>query len=134
MIFGYFHIDKVESYFILLSQLTLKSAFSVMGMSVLRYAVFTIQFFCLFIWLGSQLPTEVLLLGIAWIFLIKTILPGLSILGDLVKRELSAILFFSFFTSDLSIVFIASFVIWLINIALPALVGVGFVKEHKEAL
>lgn len=130
----YNHRKKLERYLTLLATLNLKSALQIIGISTLRYAVFTLQFYCLFVWLGSRLPNEVLLLGIAWIFLIKTILPGLSVLGDLVKRELSAVLFFSFFTEELTMVLVASFVIWLVNITIPAILGIGFVKTYKEAL
>lgn len=132
-IFMYLFKSKVKEYLLLVREMNLWSALNIFSISVGRYLVFVLQFYLIFWWLGSELSFFTHLLGIAWIFLIKTLLPSLSVLGDLAKREVSAVMFFSFFTSELSVVLVASFVVWVINIALPALVGVYFVSDLKKS-
>ncbi|MEO9802348.1 MAG: lysylphosphatidylglycerol synthase domain-containing protein [Reichenbachiella sp.] len=124
--------EKIKGYVLLVGSVSPLSFFHIFGSAFLRYGVFTLQFLCVFWWLGSELPMAVLILGIGWIFLIKTVVPNMSVLGDLVKRELSAALFFSFFTDDLGAVMLASFVVWIVNIVMPAVAGLGFVSEMKK--
>ncbi len=130
----YIFRDQIRQYITLLISLDVKSIIVIGGISVGRYFVFVVQFYLIFWALGIQLPLLTILYGIFWIFLVKTLIPNLSVLGDLVKRELSATLFFSFFISDLSVVIVASFMVWMINIVLPALIGVLFVSDLKKAL
>lgn len=124
---------RIRQYLLLFASINLKFIFAIAGLSFGRYFVFVLQF-CLIFWaLGIQLPLSTILHGVFWVFLIKTLIPNLSVLGDLVKRELSATLFFSFFISDLSVVIMASFLVWVINIVLPALLGVLFVSDLKKS-
>jgi len=129
----YFFRNHIQKYLALFSLLDYKSIFRIGSLSFVRYSVFTIQFYLIFWALGSQLSLSITLLGVAWIFLFKTLIPNMSVLGDLMKREVSATLFFSFFISDLSVVIMASFLVWMINIVLPALVGVLFVSDLKKS-
>lgn len=124
---------KIKQYLTLLYSLSFKSAISTACLSFARYFIFVVQFYLIFWALDSQLPVSIIVLGIAWVFLFKTVIPNLSVLGDLVKREVSATLFFSFFVSDLSVVIMASFLVWVINIVLPALIGIMFVSDLKKS-
>lgn len=133
LLFGKAYKNKIKGYVQLIDSINMLSLSKIVGAAFLRYAVFTFQFLCIFWWLGVELPIQALILGIAWIFLIKTVVPNLSVLGDLMKRELSTVLFFSYFLEDLSAVMMTSFVVWVINIVVPAVVGLGFVSEIKKA-
>lgn len=117
----------------LITTITLNSFLTIFGASFLRYTVFSIQFLGVLLWLQSDMSIPILLLGISWIFFIKTIIPNVSVLGDLVSREVSAVLFFSLVTPDVGPVIVASFVVWLINIVWPALIGIIFVQEIKRS-
>ncbi|MEP2275004.1 MAG: lysylphosphatidylglycerol synthase domain-containing protein [Reichenbachiella sp.] len=129
----YFYRNGLKKYLFLLSQLNTSSILKLFLMSTGRYVVFVFQFYFVFWALGCDLDIITMLFGIAWIFLIKTLLPDLSVLGDLVKREISATLFFSFFVTDLSVVLLASFLVWLINIVFPAILGLFFVSDLKKS-
>lgn len=100
--------------------------------SFVRYAVFTLQFLLIFLALDASLDLGVLSLGVCWIFLMKSIVPGLTLLGDIANRELSAWMFFSVVGFDLELVAFASLSIWLINIVLPAVFGLFFVSSVKR--
>ncbi|MEO9964445.1 MAG: lysylphosphatidylglycerol synthase domain-containing protein [Reichenbachiella sp.] len=123
---------KLMAYLVLLKGLTLNIALYVASISFARFTVFALQFYFVFLSFGSESPAIVLWLGIGWIFFVKTIFPTLSILGDLVKRELSAILFFSFFAADMGIVIVASFTLWIINILVPSALGIFFIGDIKK--
>lgn len=129
----YIYRKSIWQYLKLFQSLDLKSISVITMLSFARYFVFVVQFYLIFWAFGSQLPVHTVLLGIAWIFLIKTMVPNMSVLGDLMKRELSATLFFSFFISDLSVVLLASFLVWVINIVLPAVLGLFFVSDIKKS-
>ncbi|MGL1885978.1 MAG: flippase-like domain-containing protein [Reichenbachiella sp.] len=103
-------------------------------LSIVRYLVFTSQFYLVFLACGVEGEIWVLLSGIFWIFFIKTIVPNLTVLGDLAKREVSAMLFFSVFMIDIELVAISNLVIWLINMVLPAIIGVLFIPNLTQAV
>jgi hypothetical protein len=101
------------------------------GISFLRYAVFTIQFVIAMMIFRVDAPAEILLLGIMWIFLAKSIVPSFSFLSDLGIREISAIIFFEALNVPIGPVVIASLFIWLLNIALPAIIGLLAIQRAK---
>jgi hypothetical protein len=99
--------------------------------SALRYAVFTTQFVLLLKAMdiaGSQIG---LLSGVTATFLVKSLLPSFNFLSDIGVRELSAMHFFSLLGQDEIRVLTASLCLWLINIAVPALVGLLFVFQFR---
>lgn len=95
----------------------------VWGLAILRYAVFTMQFL-LALWLcGVEAPVQILLAGIAWIFLIKSVVPGIQALQSLGVRELSALIFFEGISPQLTAIVWAGLLLWGINILVPATGG-----------
>ncbi len=115
-----------------LRQLGFKEILGVMSLAFFRYFVFSAQFYFILIWAGVELDVNILMMGVFWIFFVKTIIPDFTIFGDLMKRELSAITFFSLFLPSMELVFLANFWIWTINIILPALSGIVFVRDLKN--
>lgn len=100
-------------------------------LSILRYFTFSIQFLLVFIIFEVNLPIHILLMGIFWIFLIKTLTPSLSIITDLAIRELSAVFYFSFWSIDQTEIALATLLIWFVNIIIPAVFGVFFIPNLK---
>ncbi|SHJ69211.1 Lysylphosphatidylglycerol synthase TM region [Reichenbachiella agariperforans] len=107
---------------------------TILLLSFLRYAVFSVQFCLVFYGLEIGLDFQVVLLGVFWVFLVKTVIPNMTILGDLMKREISAVLFFSLFTSDLMLISVGSAVVWLINIVIPSVLGLAYVSRFRPRL
>jgi hypothetical protein len=99
--------------------------------SFLRYLVFILQFSLLFYLVDFPLQWSLILAGITWIFLIKSVLPAFNFFSDLGLREFSAVVFFSAFDVPLSIVVAASLMLWIVNILLPAIFGLFFLKDVK---
>ena len=100
-------------------------------LSILRYAVFTTQFLIAFYIFKIDLPEHILLVGISWIFLIKTIAPSLSIFTDLAIREASALFYFGIWNVSNAEVTAVTLLIWVVNIIIPAIIGVLFIPNLK---
>ncbi len=98
-------------------------------LSVLRYAVFTLQFYLLLDYFLSALPMTILLAGVGWIFLFRSLIP--SLFGNLGIREASALVFFNSYPVATSDVLTAALLIWSINSVLPALVGLYFIARIR---
>lgn len=89
--------------------------------SVLRYAVFTLQFYLLLEFFLPSLSPQILLLGIGWIFLFRSFIP--SLFGKFGVREASAIVFFQPYVMDTDMVVIPCLLIWAINTLIPSALG-----------
>jgi uncharacterized membrane protein YbhN (UPF0104 family) len=99
-----------------------------LALSLLRNGVFSIQYFLLLLAFGYEGP---ILLGFSliWIvFLIKSIIPSLS-LAELGIRESVALTVMGGFGIPVVTIIAATFLLYLYNIALPAIAGIFFVSR-----
>lgn len=124
-------LQKFLPYLEIMSQYRAPELTRVLVYALLRYGIFTGQFMAALAILEVNLPLGVLLNGIVIIFLVKSVIPTLSAFGDLGLREFSALVFFKHFTIATEKVIAASLLLWLINILLPALVGLYFIFKIK---
>ena len=93
----------------------------VLGLSVCRYLIFSFQFFCMLAHFNPSLAYMTIILGIGWIFLIRSVLP--SLLGGVGIREASALSFFYPYEAEAAMILMPCMLIWLINTVLPSLLG-----------
>jgi hypothetical protein len=108
--------------------------FRVLLMSLFRYIIFSTQFFFFLKAFGVPITLSEAILVIPVIYLITTSIPTIA-LSELGVRGSVSVFFIGVFmrghslgVGDLELrVFAASTAIWLINIALPALIGTAFV-------
>ncbi len=115
--------------------LSKKQWFRLIGIGMIRHFVFILQFALLFYWADVQLPFSDTLAVINSIFLAKTIIPALNFVSDLGIRELSAIYFMRHYEVDINQVITATFSLWLINIAIPVLIGsIWILFTRKNAI
>jgi uncharacterized membrane protein YbhN (UPF0104 family) len=91
-------------------------------LSLLRYGVFSMQFYLLLWALGIQLSVAQALAAIPLTFFATTVIPTFA-LSEIGIRGSVSVVFIGFFSPDSLGILIASFALWIINIALPALVG-----------
>lgn len=92
-------------------------------LALLRYGVFALQFFIALRLCGVGEPAGVLMAGITWVFLIKSVVPGIQALQSLGIRELSALIFFEGISPQLTAIIWAGLLLWGINILVPATGG-----------
>lgn len=94
----------------------------ILGWSALRYAIYSTQYLLLLQFFGIKTGVIAGFSGIATIFLLQTIIPLPAIAGLLVRGNLALFIWSGFGASEVNIL-AATFVLWIINLILPALVG-----------
>jgi uncharacterized membrane protein YbhN (UPF0104 family) len=95
---------------------------TVLMFSLLRYVVFTLQFWLVLQAFGVPVNLETGVMLIAIVYLILAIIPSI-VLGNLGVRESAVILVIGTVTNAHETLIAASLGIWAINIILPALIG-----------
>jgi len=109
------HLHLIDDYsFIILSK--------AMGIAVCRYMVYTLQFALLLHAFEPAVSIGVLFLGISAIFLFQTLIPLPPIADVLARTNIGLIFWAGTGMSELSIS-LASLMVWLINLLIPAIVG-----------
>ncbi len=94
-----------------------------LSLSVIRFTVFSLQYFLLFQLFDVNVSVLQSWMGISVMFLVMAIIPTIALFTDLgLKNELSIQLMGLFTTNHLG-VSLTSFSIWLINLVFPALIG-----------
>ena len=123
--------QKLKPYMHIITEFSTKELINVLWYSMVRYLVFSLQFFLI---LDLFLPETGRMLkfgGITWIFLAKSILPTFNFLSDLGVREISAVYFFEHFHRPPEPVVAASLMIWLVNILVPTVFSLPLVLYLK---
>lgn len=123
--------EYLKKYLGVLENYTLSELKALFFIASCRYCVFSLQFLLMFKVFQINLPISVLLVGVGIIFLTKTLISVLNALGDLSIRELTSIYYFSFFGANIATISSATFMIWLVNVLLPMLVGSIFILQLK---
>ncbi len=106
-----------------------------LGISALRYFVYCTQFYLLILALGHSLPYPGGLMLISLIYLLMTLIPTIAISELGIRGSVAVAVFTTFSSNDATqtgmVVFAASSMLWLINLALPALMGVLSVNRLR---
>ena len=93
-----------------------------LALTLLRYAVYVIQYLFILNFFSVDTSTINLIIGITTIFLIQSTVPLPAVLGFLARAEL-AILIWSIFDVNVMIALSATICLWVINLLLPAFIG-----------
>lgn len=101
---------------------------SVLFYSLLRYATYTTQYFLILQFFGIEVPILAAFAGIATIFLLQTSIPLPPIMGLLARGEF-ALFIWGFFSTNEIDVLAATFSLFVINLTLPALLGLLFIVQ-----
>ncbi len=122
--------QKWYAMFHVLSEYSSKELLRVFALAMLRYLIFVIQFYLLIKMYGGDskfLPSFIM---IAMTYLVITIVPSITLI-ELGIRGAAATYFFSKITLDILPVLNAVFSLWIINLAIPALVGALFMLNFR---
>ncbi|HEY0029612.1 MAG TPA: lysylphosphatidylglycerol synthase domain-containing protein [Bacteroidia bacterium] len=99
-------------------------------LSLIRYMVFSLQYYLVLRLFGINAGPVILFSLIALTFFATSAIPTFA-LTEIAVRAGTAVYFFSTINSDLSAIIASSLFLWIINIALPALMGSAFVWKLK---
>lgn len=120
--------NRFSRYYSILKHYSLSKINFVLLLSFTRYCIFSTQYYLLLNYFGIKDHPIILAGGIAFIFLAKSVLPTMFDLG---VRELSAITYFSIFSYPKESVLYASLTLWLVNIVVPALIGMFLIFKIR---
>jgi hypothetical protein len=123
-------LNKYEKYNSVFSFYSAEELAKVLLFSVARYAVFTTQFFILLHVFGVVINyTDALVLIMTMLFVISVI-PTIAI-TEIGVRGSVALFLFGLISSNTVGILSATFVMWIINLLLPALIGTAFIFTLK---
>jgi len=94
----------------------------VLFLALSRYLIYSFQFICILLFLGINASFAELFICIGLIYLIQSTLPVPPIIGLITRSEI-AILVFATLNYNSWLIVIATSIIWIINLILPALLG-----------
>ena len=130
IVFNRLKYFREKEFFKALSEFSYNELFNLLILSFVRYIIFLVQFWLLLKAFGIVLVSleEILLIPIC--FMIASFIPTILV-SEIGVRGSVALLVFGVI-SDMNIAIVsASFLLWVINIALPALIGLFNLKEIK---
>ena len=108
---------------------SLKQVTTIQSISLIRYCIFITQYACILYAFGSSLPLLHIVSAVACIFLVGSIIPLPAIVDVGFKISL-AILFLGTTLDNEKAATAASTTIWIMNIAIPSLIGTIFVISN----
>jgi len=123
-------LKKFEKYSGVFSFYSFEELLKVLGYSVARYAVFTTQFFILLQLFDVQiLYADAIILIMSMLFVISVI-PTIAI-TEIGVRGSVALFLFGLVSANTVGILSATFVLWVINLLIPSLIGVVFIFTLK---
>lgn len=102
----------------------------VLLISMLRYVVFSFQFVVLLKLFNVEINYINALVGISQVYFLMAIIPTFA-LGELGVRGSLSLWILGVYTTAVSGIIAASIFLWILNLALPALVGVYFLSKLR---
>lgn len=113
------------------SQLSLRTRSHLLGISSIRYFIYSLQYVLLVLFFGVTGQWEVAVLGVATIFFLQSNLPLPPAFSVFARGEI-AILLWSVFTTNSLGILAATFLLWIINLILPAIAGMFVLSRVKN--
>jgi uncharacterized membrane protein YbhN (UPF0104 family) len=115
-------LKKAEKYIHVLMRYGSKDLMKILLLSLLRYTVFTYQYYLLLVLLGVQVPFYNGIIAISLSFLVMTLIPTFT-LSEIGIRGSVCTYFIGFLSGNVIGILTASFTLWIINLVVPALLG-----------
>lgn len=122
------YYQKLSSF---LGELTLNLHRSILSISLIRYLIFSHQYYFLLLSFGVDIGYNTTMAGIFCTYLLASIIPVLSLFDFVIKGSV-AIVIFSLFEIDSVTMLSSSALMWIFNFALPAIIGSYFVLTLKS--
>jgi uncharacterized membrane protein YbhN (UPF0104 family) len=122
---------KIKEYLNVIGRYTPAELAISTGYGLLRYLVFLSQFVLALSLFDFPVSIFELAACVTLIFLAKTLIPAINVLGDLGLREFTALLVFAPFGLPAEQVIAATFLIWILNVLGPILIGIFLIWKYK---
>jgi uncharacterized membrane protein YbhN (UPF0104 family) len=125
------YFKKLLSYFRIIGQYTASDLLISTTYGFLRYVVFLSQFVLVLSLFQFGLSLVSLSACASLIFLAKTLIPAINVLGDLGLREFTALFVFKQYNLPAEEIIAATFLVWIINVLGPILIGIFLIWKYK---
>lgn len=123
-------LNKFREFTELFSQYHYRQLVPIFLLSLFRFLVFTSQYFLLLTIFVGDIPIIKTTSLIALIFFAQSFIPSF-LLSDVGIRGATGTFFLSYVSSNTPAILVSAFSLWLINIILPALIGLIFILRHN---
>lgn len=110
--------------------ISMRMKVEILFFSLMRYVVFTVQYVLIVYAFKTDISVMELFLHINVVYLVMTLIPALFF-GKLFVREAAAVLVLGWMGVHLAIILTSGFILWLFNLALPALLGGFLILKRK---
>ncbi len=143
LIWGYFNIEKIKPLLLKLaffnkrkdqleyiSDTQIYPLIWVLILSIVRYIIFISQFYLLLLFFKIELTPSQAFISISLLYLFSTIIPTTTLAELGIKGSLS-IFFIGFFSKNILGIILATIILWLINLAIPSIIGSIFFIKNK---
>ena len=113
-----------------LLQFTKSLILQLISLSIIRYAVFTTQFYLIYHALTPQsIPFEVFM-SVAAYFTITSIIPMISVIEPAIRAAIAILVFNSVYDNEATVV-LSSTLVWIINVVVPSAIGYAIILKEK---
>jgi len=125
---------KIKRFTDCLSDYSTNDLLKIMLISLVRYSVFCIQFFCVLSFFGVEITAWQALIAIPANYLFITFTPSFAF-SEVAVRSSYAVLFVGMFSSNTVSIIFAGVLIWFINTVIPMLIGsIFFIKSKQKSV
>ena len=125
-------LRKLHMWARLLHRFSAREQWTILGISLLRFAVYTFQYWLLLHWQGVPLPLAEGFLLCTLFFWAMAIIPSIA-LAELGIRGTVSVFLFAAFSPNIAGIAAATFILWCINLVLPSLAGAAlFLRRAAE--
>lgn len=128
-LFYFFDIEKVRNF---VKNMRSSTHFKIGSLAILRYIVFSHQFYFLLMIFGVKTDYFILMPLIFSMYIIASFIPTFSFFDWAIKGSV-AIYIFSLIGIPEITIFTITLLMWLLNFALPAIIGCYFVISYKTS-
>jgi hypothetical protein len=121
---------KFAIYGKLLNKISFRRQMLILGISILRFVIFTAQYLFLLRWMNVNVPIAEGFIMAALFFWIMAVIPSVTLTELGIRGEVSLYLFGHFSTNVLGIL-AATAGIWLLNLIIPSIIGSILILRMK---
>ncbi|MBQ0788798.1 MAG: flippase-like domain-containing protein, partial [Oceanihabitans sp.] len=122
-----FSIEKVMGF---IKNISLKIKVSTFVLSLLRYLVFSFQFYFLLGIFGVELSYSQAMIAITSMYLISSVIPSIFIFDVIIKGSIAVYLFTKVGVNEFTILSII-LLMWILNFVIPSILGSFYVITFK---
>jgi hypothetical protein len=100
------------------------------SLSIIRYAVFTTQFYLIYDALSPQNNIIQVFMSIAAYFTLTSLIPMISVIEPAIRAAIAIFVFNNTGDDTITVVFASTFV-WVINVVIPSIIGYVIILKEK---